>query len=141
MHKKNSMELVSSDEQHSFYAYFRQHNVFEENFSVGLVYKADDGSELHLLRCNGPHGDHIDIDPYNHHPYTHVHRATEKCIAAGLKPDKYAQISVEYSTFQDAIFHFIRTCNIEGAEQHFRFIRQPGQLCYLDPEGEDKCGN
>jgi len=142
-HRKNGMELASLDGKMKFSAFFRQHSRFEENYSVGLVYHADDGTELTLIRCNGPHGEQSEIQssPDNHHPYTHIHLATPMFIDAGLRADKHAVVSAEYSSYQDAIRHFLKTANIQGGETYFPFLSRPVQTSYLSPEGEGEDGD
>jgi hypothetical protein len=142
-HKKNGIELASLDGKLKFSAYFRQHSSFEENYSVGLIYHADDGTELTLMRCNGPHGEQSEIQTNNnnHHPYTHIHLANATCIEAGLRADRYAVVSAAYSSYQDAIRYFLTATNIQGGEVYFPYLSQAVQTSYLSSEGENKDGN
>jgi len=58
-HYRNNMKLESTDGQFNFSVFMRRSEDFHENFSIGLVYhQKDDPREIHLLRCNGPHGPH-----------------------------------------------------------------------------------
>src|SRR2546430_1685956 len=74
-HHRIALELQSTDEEFLFNAFGRYNSQFEENFSFGLLYipKHEKGS-YEIVRCNGPHGEHLQ---YPHHVHYHIHKATE----------------------------------------------------------------
>lgn len=121
-HWRNDMKLQSIDGEHDFSVFIRKNEDFEENFSIGLIYYPKDiRGELHLLRCNGPHGPHIMFD---HHDRFHIHKANPDNIGIGTKADRSAFITKEYASFQDALGYFLKKCNIKDAEKHFPDVLQ-----------------
>ena len=79
------------------------------DFSCGIVYMALDGSRLTLARYNGPGHEHGDI-LYR----THIHRATERAIAAGMKPEREAEETDRYGTLEGALACLIDDFNVVG---------------------------
>lgn len=126
-HYRNGMVLLSVDGNHRFSVFMRKSEMFEENFSIGLRYHPpDDPESLVLLRCNGPHGGHrdpLDIRAKHYWEY-HIHVAREIVIKQGLREEAHADITSEYSNFNDALAFFLRYCNIKDSEQYFPQIRQ-----------------
>ena len=104
----------------------------EENFSIGLIYFPKDiRGEIHLLRCNGPHGPHVLFD---HHDRFHIHKANPDNLALGIKAERTANITKEYASFQDALGFFLKRCNIKDVEKHFPGVWQRE----LFPRGGDE---
>jgi hypothetical protein len=64
-HFRSDLRVKSTDAKLEFRVFMRRSEDLPENFSIGLVFLAKDGSgELVLLRCNGPHGGYNDsFDP------------------------------------------------------------------------------
>lgn len=124
---RNSMDLLSVDGNHKFSVFMRKNETFEENFSIGLRYHPSDGPEsLILYRCNGPHGAHrdpLDIREKHYWEY-HIHMAKEIIIKKGLREEAHADITSEYSNFDDALAFFLRYCNIRDSEQYFPKLKQ-----------------
>ena len=126
---RNGMKLRSECGNFTFSVYMRQHAVFEENFSIGLIYCPSDLPEnITLLRCNGPHGPHREI----HRTNFHIHRASENNIKLGIKPEASADITGEYKTFNQAFRYFNKTCNIKGVEKYFSLNEQLSLLGLKD---------
>jgi hypothetical protein len=123
-HRKNDFELKSEDSSHTFYAFMRQSTEFPENFTIGLDYTSSpDGARICLLRCNGPHGETVQLPSTpGHHFVCHVHMATAAAIEAGLRPESFTAHTEEFTTFEEAIAYFCSTCNIRDAELHFGFM-------------------
>jgi len=93
----------------------RKNAKFEENFTIRLIYCPNDGNpQLTILRCNGPHGVHSNdsLGEDEHFISYHIHRYDEEYYKRGLKSDKYAEETQEYSTYHDALRHFIKICHI-----------------------------
>ena len=91
------------DEQSIFEIYQRQNIQDEADFSCGIVHVALDGSRLTLARYNGSGHEHGDI---LYRP--HVHRATEKAIASGRKPEREAE-ETDRSTFYDDLADLLKS--------------------------------
>jgi hypothetical protein len=53
------MKLVSKDEVHKFSVFLRQNEVFQEDFTIGLIYINQEGKTFTIFRCNGPHGETV----------------------------------------------------------------------------------
>lgn len=127
-HRRNDFKCraVNSDER--FRVFMRQNVSFPENFSIGLVHLRDNGSELVLLRCNGPHGPVVNdplSDAYRPHADFHIHEARKDNIENDLSPEAGANATTEYGTFDDALAYFVRRCGIEEAEKHFPALDNP----------------
>lgn len=121
-HYRNDMKLQSADGQYDFSAFMRMNAKFNENFSVGLVLQPrNEPGEIHLFRCNGRNGPHF---LFEHHEVFHFHIAREENIREGLKENRDAYITKEYSTYEDALVFFLKKCNIVNASDYFDLERQ-----------------
>ena len=119
---RNDMKLKSVDDEHDFSAFIRKNEDFEENFSMGLIYYPKHiRGEIHLLRCNGPHGPHVLFD---HHDRCHIHKANPDNFVLGTKAERTAYITKEYASFQDALGYFLKKCNIKDVDKHFHDVFQ-----------------
>jgi hypothetical protein len=107
----------------TFSVFIRKNAVFDENFSVGLVYRSSDGrGEVILLRCNGKHGTYnFNSDPNHPHYDFHVHKASETAIEAGERAEKHAVKTTEFASYREAVQYFVKTVNINqvNAAKHF----------------------
>lgn len=110
--------------------FLRRSDDFPENFSIGLVYDPKDGSgEITLLRCNGQHGVFNGaFNPNHSHWGYHIHRATETAIAAGFKPEKYAESTAAYASFEEAVQHFVKLIDLNSADAKKHFPDNTAQV-------------
>ncbi len=76
-----------------------------------------------LFRCNRPHGEHINRLDDNHFIGYHIHIAKYEYISSGLKSDKYAELTHEYATFDDALAFFLEKCNVVNASEYFNITK------------------
>ena len=115
---RNDMKLLSDGIEGEFSVFLRQSEDFPENFSIGLVYDPKDGSGgINLLRCNGQHGIFGGtFDPDHTHWDYHIHKASEAAIAAGLKPEKYAEKTLQYASLEQAVQYFMKAIKLDEAE-------------------------
>lgn len=112
--------VQSVEEQHQFTGYIRYNTKFEENFSVGLAYHPYDGSgDIHLVRCNGMHGEHR---MWPHHDSCHIHLASAHTICAGLKENNFIELTRAYSSYQEAVGFFLNYVNIVDSRKHFEWM-------------------
>ncbi len=119
---RNDMALQSEDEKRKFHVFIRINEKFPENFSIGLEYiQSDEPGSIVLLRYNGPHGEHI---LYPHHVHYHIHEAKADAIAVGMKPERHAEITKEYTSCQEALSAFLRRINMDEADKHFPGVFQ-----------------
>lgn len=118
--------MTSVDGIHNFAGFISRNTVFQENFSIGLVYDPkDEKGKFCLLRCNGLHGETIGAP---HHSFFHIHKVSANDINNGIKVEKHIQKTMEYSTFEDAIQFFIRYINILPLDRLKHFPPPTGQI-------------
>ena len=97
------------DEETRFSIYQRQSLVDESDFSCGISHLPPGGPSLTLARYNGPSHEHGDIA---YRP--HVHRATERAIASGKKPESAADETNRFETLEGATACLIEDFNLTG---------------------------
>ena len=85
-HQRIFQAYGQEDQQDRFSIYMRQNLSDESGFSCGISYLPRGGQSLTLARYNGPSHEHGEIV---YRP--HIHRATEKTIATGKKPESAAE--------------------------------------------------
>jgi hypothetical protein len=119
MHKRKDFRLLSKDGEARFRVFARQHIKFSDNFSIGMEYEPDDGSDcVILIRCNGPHGDfNRAMNPTHPHFHPHIHKATEAAIQAGERAESYAFITTEFSTIKEAMRYFLNAVAVDANDQ------------------------
>lgn len=98
-----------ADDGHRFSIYIRQNLIDESDFSCGISYLPRGGQSLTLARYNGPSHEHGDIAYL-----AHIHRATERAIAAGKKPESEAESTERYTSLEGALACLIDDFNIVG---------------------------
>jgi len=118
-HRRKDFGLVSKDGEVRFRVFARQHLRFAENFSIGLEYEPEDGTDsIILMRCNGPHGDfNRAINPTHPHYHPHIHTASAEAIEAGERAESRAAITSEYSTIKGAIRYFLNAVAVDANDQ------------------------
>jgi len=99
-----------------FEVFVRQSLHDPQGFSCGLVYTPRLGERITLMRCNG--GNHLHVNSLEGFESIgkccHIHIATERYMAAGRKPDHYAEPTQLYGEVRGALRTLIEKCNIEG---------------------------
>lgn len=117
---RNDMTLESEDGAERFSVFMRKNQAFPENFSIGLRYHSKDGQSFALLRCNGPHGQHVDleVEPGSHYTY-HVHQARADRLNEGNFSERYATVTDGYASYEEAMSYFIKEVGIVDADRHF----------------------
>jgi len=112
--------LESLDGVYNFSGFISKNTNFQENYSVGLVFKPkDEKANIVLLRVNGPHGLN-EFAP--HHDGPHVHIASAQRINEGLKPEGNIETNVPYTTVDDAIQYYMKRI---GVLEHDRIKHFP----------------
>lgn len=98
-----------------FCLYTRQSQKLQDDFSCGLRLERPGAEPITLVRYNGAshaHRNHLEGTRFvGQH---HIHRATERYIAAGHEPEGFAQPTDRYTTLDGALWHLVRDCNIAG---------------------------
>ena len=111
-HQQRSYQAVGQqDEETRFEVYQRQNLGDEQDFSCGIVYLPPGSSPLTLARYNGPSHVHGDID---YRP--HIHRASERAMAAGRKPETDAEETKRFTTLEGALACLIDDFRLNGLD-------------------------
>jgi hypothetical protein len=106
-HQRADIKLESLDGK-QFAIFVRQSTVFAENFSIGLRYVPQDGSDsVILFRCNGPHGPSGGSLSGSHHPHPHIHTATETNLMDGARAERGGIVTQEFSEIHGATSYFL----------------------------------
>jgi len=135
-HLRNDLKLQSDDDK-VFTVFIRINEKFKENFSIGLTYHPiDEPRSICLLRCNGRHGEHINNPEAEMHPHFgyHVHVARADMLNIGQLPERYAELTSDYASYEEAMIYFIRRVNI--LEAHKFFNKLPQLLPLFNQRGE-----
>lgn len=128
--KRNDMTLKSEDGKHTFRAFMRQSEEFQENFSIGLVYHpGDEPGSFQLIRCNGRHGGER-ANP--HHAYFHIHRSKADDINAGNLEPRQIERTAAYGSFREALGYFCDLIKLDRPDDFFPGIRQ--SMLFRDDE-------
>ncbi len=102
------------DKEAGFSVYQRQNLDDLSDFSCGISYHPPGAPSLTLARYNGPSHEHGDI-AYR----THIHRASERAIAAGKKPESEAEETNRFETLEGALACLMQDYNLTGLKaQH-----------------------
>lgn len=114
-HIQKDYRLVSDDGKHEFALFLRQSKLLPSSFSAGLRWLAKNGDAVILVRFNGsdhPHRNKLEGERFEFE--CHVHQATERYIAAGMKVESYAAPTQKYRTLNGALHSLVERCNISG---------------------------
>jgi len=124
-HMRNDFQLTSSDGTRRFSVFMRQHMEFKENFSIGLIYYAEDGTSFNIFRCNGNHGEVVvdTLVPVPHRSY-HTHKITAQLIENNINDPKHIEETSEYASIEQALKYFCTYTNIKDADKYFPNINQ-----------------
>ncbi len=113
-HRQRNYKVTGQDSEPRFSIYLRENLNDTSDFSCGILYIPRSSPSLTLARYNGsshPHGD-ISYRP-------HIHRATQKAILAGRKPESEAEETNRYRTLSGALACLVEDFNVSGLQtQH-----------------------
>lgn len=113
--RQRNYDLESEDGKLRFTLYLRQNERIKESFSCGLLYLHAGGDKVTLARYNGsdhPHYNPLDSTRADNH--CHIHRATERYMAAGRKSEHYAESTDRYTDLDGALRAIVYDCKISG---------------------------
>lgn len=113
-HIQRNYNVISPDGQ-EYTLYFRQNKIVEDDFSCGLLWHMPSGDQITLVRYNGSshyHPNHIEETELDY--ACHIHKATERYIKAGKKPEGYAEETTRYHTVNGALHCLVIDCKITG---------------------------
>ena len=107
--QRNFQASGQQDEEARFSVYQRQNLNDDSDFSCGITYLPPGGPSLTLARYNGPSHVHGNIA---YRP--HIHRASERAIAAGRKPESEAEATNRFETLEGALACLMEDFNLTG---------------------------
>ena len=116
---RKDMKVESIKENYQFSVFIRKHELFSENFSIGLKYNSMEGKSIILYRCNGPHNNKSFNDLEIPHVKYHIHKIDAEDLNNELEEPKRVTITECYATYEDALAYFIRETGIRDAESYF----------------------
>lgn len=120
-HRQRSFKAHGKVGEQGIFEIYQRENIQDEaDFSCGIVHVALDGSRLTLARYNGSGHEHGDI---LYRP--HIHRATEKAIASGRKPEREAEETDRYQTLDGALACLLEDFSIAGLRAEHDHPRLP----------------
>lgn len=109
-HRQRNFKVVrKGDETVEFQIYQRQNLNDNHDFSCGIAYLPRGSEPLTLARYNGSSHEHGGIA---YHP--HIHRASERAIAAGRKPESDATATDRFQTLEAALTCLVADFNVLG---------------------------
>ena len=110
VHRQRAFQVSGgSDDESRFLIYQRANLLDQLDYSSGILYLPRGGLSLTLARYNGPSHEHRDIV---YRP--HIHRASEKAIAAGRKPESDAEETERFETLEGALACLVNDFNVTG---------------------------
>lgn len=112
--RRSSQALGEPGHETRFVIYQRRRLDDQGGFSRRVSFLPPCGRALPPARSNGPSHEHGVIA---YHP--HIHRASERAIVAGKKPECYAEQADRFASLEDALACLISDFNLTGfAAQH-----------------------
>ena len=132
--RQRNYDLESEDGTLQFSLYLRQNMRIVDSFSCGLLYLHAGGEKVTLARYNGsdhPHYNPLDGTRADNH--CHIHRATERYMAAGRKSEHYAESTDRYTDLDGALRAIIEDCKISGIR-----LANPRDAADNDDANEDQ---
>ena len=111
-HRQRSFQASGGDdEQVRFLVYQRQNLEDEHDFSCGISHLPRGAPSLTLARYNGPSHEHGDIV---YRP--HIHRASERAIAAGRRAESDATETGRFASLEGALACLLEDYNVSGLD-------------------------
>ena len=109
-HRQRSFQARGPQGQETRFSIYQRQNLEDEkDFSCGISYLPPGDLPLTLARYNGPSHEHGDI------AYCpHIHRASERAIAAGRKPESEAKETDRFETLEGALACLLEDFNLSG---------------------------
>ena len=122
-YRQSELEITSNT-GHQFKIVIRDNSINQLDFSIILIYEADDNSTYIPRRYNGMHNSfHTnryeklrDLSNAQFGPAFHIHMATERYQESDLKIDGYAEVTDRYNDLSSAINSFIQDCGMFESE-------------------------
>ena len=112
-HKERELD-IRGENGSDFRLVLRQSSLNHLDFSVILAYVPPNSNQsFRLCRYNGKSHEHTNkIEGKTFYDF-HVHRATERYQATGIREDGFAQPTAHYADFESAVACMIKDCGFE----------------------------
>ncbi len=132
-HRRCNLDLAAiQPDEGSFEVFIRQHTLFIENYSIGLLYHTDEHpkGKITLVRYNGPHGE-FSRSADGHYAVPHIHRITQEELAKGsMEPqENLREPTNKYATYEQALGVFFSDIGVSNYDSYF-----PSQLKWEFPQ-------
>lgn len=119
---------TASDDGAIFTVFIRNHNIFIENFTMGLRYQTNSKAvkTITLVRYNGAHGE-SSRHPDGHYALPHIHRISEQELASGSSDpqERYREITDRYGSYEQALRIFFEDIGVTNYAEYFPEALQP----------------
>lgn len=113
--RQRNFALESEDGSAQFTLFLRQNSRLKHGFSCGLLYHHPSGEKVTLTRYNGHDHPHYNpLDGTRSDFSCHIHKATERYMAAGRKAEHFAESTCRYRDLDGALKTLAADCNIHG---------------------------
>lgn len=127
--RRCDLELeTTSDDGAKFSVFIRNHNIYIENFSIGLRYQTNSKAlkKITLVRYNGAHGE-SSRHPDGHYALPHIHRITAQELVSGSSnpQERHREITDRYSAFEQALRVFFEDMGVSNYAEYFPEALQP----------------
>lgn len=129
--RRKNYDVISADGRRKYTLYIRQNMILPDNFSCGLRIEIPGREPVTLVRYNGcdhPHENPLEGQDVSYK--CHIHRATERYIVLGRKPEHFAAVTDRYNDCDGALKCLLTDCNITG-------IKPPGVNSTSDMFNDD----
>lgn len=114
-HLRRDYSICSEDGVHRFTLFTRQSTKIPDGFSAGLLWHAQSGESIILIRCNGSDHPHPNVLERERIEYQcHIHVLTERYITAGRKGEGFAEAVQTYHTLAGALHELACRAHIAG---------------------------
>jgi hypothetical protein len=116
-HEQVTYNALGSDSETPFEIFSRQSSKIADSFSCGLLWISPNGEPVTLIRYNGmnhPHKNPLEGEQFEFR--CHIHRATERYIAANKKAEGFAEKTDRYHTLNGALQCLVQDCAVSGLD-------------------------
>jgi hypothetical protein len=116
-HEQVTYNALGSDSETTFQIFSRQSRKIADSYSCGLLWISPSGETVTLIRYNGPNHPHENpIEGERFEFRCHIHRASERYIAANKKAECFAETTDRYRTLNGALQCLVQDCAVSGLD-------------------------
>jgi hypothetical protein len=126
-YKRRDFEVRTQDDKYHFEVFTRVNTDLPENFSVGLVWRAN-GNDIILVRYNGDHGEHTNFLTKEKLKGCHIHKFKSALYEQQMKGENHAEPAEGYATMDEALLNFCKDLKINNFSDYFPDLTQ-SKIC------------